>query len=729
MTAIVITESAFVAACHPDFPLEQILAGSPPATFENVLIRKGSKAVLVMADTCDQESRLLVIAKKSGFFKDVPADEQATVLERCVRLGLRSLDKKIALSPNWMPYRHDSRTSIFAFASTDLRILAETNYAGSENTYVYDLLSAAKSQDLSSQQPSEALYTDVLSELPKLFAVTSEEKAAVGAPIELEHIAAKSVAKGFAYDEWIPLLSTQQRDFVEREITGPIRVRGAAGTGKTLAMVMKVLKLAKDGDDNPQRILFVTHSWSMAAQVDEMIQSIGRDIPAASLVEVYPLLEIASQRDYNAIGRRPLGLDSEAGKRETLAIINKLIEDLRLGDWVGFRSGCSVSFIEAFESPKESRSRRNMAWDVLIEFACVLAAQGLLGRGNDLERYLRIRRVGYMMPLSTTTEKEVVFRLWSDFLSYLKVEGLISSDQIVSDYLNELQTFYWEAKRSDSGYDYVFVDEMHLFNAQERLVFHNLLADGDRVPRVVMALDPKQSPREVFTEVSEDRDAQHRSIYERARLPNPDKVDLVEIYRYTTEIAALTRSVLDLVPALDMDDDWNLPGGGSVAGHGPVPAYYLENDATGVFRRGLEVAFKMQSGARSRGGQVAILCMDFDRFNTYRRAAKGQYPRDVFVIGSRDDVEQLRYMSRRIVFSAPEYVAGLQFDSVVLLDVNGDLVPDTNYKGHQERRFLSELYLGMSRAQRQLVLVASRDSDGLTPYLRKQEQAGIVVSA
>jgi hypothetical protein len=100
-----------------------------------------------------------------------------------------------------------------------------------------------------------------------------------------------------------------------------------------------------------------------------------------------------------------------------------------------------------------------------------------------------------------------------------------------------------------------------------------------------------------------------------------------------------------------------------------------------------------------------------------------------FVIRSRDDVDQLRYMNRRIVFSMPEYVAGLQFDSVVLADVNGDLVPDGNYKGHQERRFLSELYLGMSRAEVNLVLIASRDSDGLTPYLNMQERDGLLKPA
>ena len=86
-------------------------------------------------------------------------------------------------------------------------------------------------------------------------------------------------------------------------------------------------------------------------------------------------------------------------------------------------------------------------------------------------------------------------------------------------------------------------------------------------------------------------------------------------------------------------------------------------------------------------------------------------------------------MTRRIVVSTPEYVAGLQFDTVILIDVNADLVPDTNYKGHQQRRFLSELYLGMSRAEHRLTIIASRDGDGLSPYLETAESKGLLVKA
>jgi hypothetical protein len=727
MKSVVITEAALSTACHPEFPVDALFTGNPPDNFANIIFRSGDASVLVSTSTCKNDSRLLIIAGDAlkGFAHLQPEDH-AGFFDRCVRFGLRGFDKSIALSPNAMPYREGSRSSVYASSNSTLRIVADENYLSSRNIYIFDLRQASDVQKLSGLEPDITAYDNAIADANKLIAQAILSSSQTGDAIELDWQGSDSVAKGFAFEEWLPLLSTDQRKFVEREVTGPLRVRGAAGTGKTLAMVMKALKLAKDSGEDPSRILFLTHSWAIAGQIDGMINSIGRDIPAASLIEVYPLMEIARQRDYGLVGRRSLGLDSESGKRQAMDVISEIVDAFLISDWIAYRGGCSKDFVSRIEAEPTSKDRRNFVWDLLLEFGCVLAADGLQGRSADREKYLRVRRVGYMMKLENTTEKQIVFQLWSMFLSHLHEHGFISTDQIISDYLNELQTFYWEAKRRKDGYDYIFVDEMHLFNAQERLVFHNLLTDGDAIPKVIMALDPRQSPREVFTEISDDKDQKNRSIYERAQLSNPIKIDFVETYRYTEEIAELTRTVLDSVPALDMNDDWDLPGSRSVTGHGPRPQYNVVTDINAIFTTAITSAKKLQSEARSNGGQVAILCMDYDRFSRLHPAAKGQNPKDIFVIASRDDVERLRFMNQRIIFSTPEYVAGLQFDTVIIVDANANLIPEGAFRGSAERRFLSELYLGISRAQRRLLILASQDADGLTPYLITQTKTGLL---
>lgn len=729
MRSLAITEAALPFVGHPDFPLNEVLSENVPNSFSNAIIIAEKDVVLVATESCTEGDRLLIIGKSgTQIFDEVALLDWRDVLDRCIRIALRSFSSnRIALNPGWLPFRQDNRVSLFASATSHLRIIAETNFGNSKNTYVFNVLSTEKARNLTALTPDIDFYSRIVRELSDLFAKARTPALTTDGHVELGQLPITPISKGLGYDNWYSRLSTKQREFVDLEVSGPLRVRGAAGTGKTLAMVMKALKIARDGAEPPPRILFLTHSWAMAEQVDEMIRQIGHDIPHASRIEVFPLLAISAQRDYSVIGRQPLGNDSDQGKRETLGIISELVDKFKRSNWRAYRSGCSPEFISAIEAPENSDSKRALAWDLLIEFGCVLASQGLLGREADRERYLRVRRMGYMMRLSTPSEKQAVFDLWRSFLEHLKEYGFISTDQIVSDYLNELQTFYWEAARLSRGWTHVFVDEMHLFNAQERLIFHNLLANGDEAPRVIMALDPKQSPREIFADVSDENDElSSSSIYARAKLPNPEKIDLVEVYRYTPEIQRLIKDVMNSLPALDMGDDWNIPLGLSVTDSGPNPIYFIEKSRESVFKKMFELAKAKTSEARERGGQVAILCLDYERFNQYYVAAEVQYKNDVFVIRSRDDIDKLRYMNRRIVLSMPEYVAGLQFDTVILADANSNLIPDAGFRGHAERRFVSELYLGMSRAEHTLMVIASQDGDGLSSYLEVAAQRGFI---
>jgi hypothetical protein len=99
----------------------------------------------------------------------------------------------------------------------------------------------------------------------------------------------------------------------------------------------------------------------------------------------------------------------------------------------------------------------------------------------------------------------------------------------------------------------------------------------------------------------------------------------------------------------------------------------------------------------------------------------------VFIISSRDDTEKLRYSGKKFLLSTPEYVAGLQFDTVVLVDANREEVPEGYNTGYVMRRFLSELYLGISRAERRLVILAAKDAGGLTTLLKAPAAKGLIV--
>ena len=120
---------------------------------------------------------------------------------------------------------------------------------------------------------------------------------------------------------------------------------------------MKAVKLKRDANEagRTEKILFLTHSWSMAEQIDDLVQKLDHFPEGPASLEVYPLLEIARRRNYSEIGRQSLGIDSEDGKRKALVEITELLESFKAGDWLAFRGGCTKSFTDAVEASQGSR--------------------------------------------------------------------------------------------------------------------------------------------------------------------------------------------------------------------------------------------------------------------------------------------------------------------------------------------------------------------------------------
>jgi len=117
--------------------------------------------------------------------------------------------------------------------------------------------------------------------------------------------------------------------------------------------------------------------------------------------------------------------------------------------------------------------------------------------------------------------------------------------------------------------------------------------------------------------------------------------------------------------------------------------------------------------------------MDGERFDTYLAAASAQYRNDYVSISSQEDLGISSEYSRRFVVTMPEYVQGLQFDYVFVLDVNDDATTETISSFHK-KHFLTELYLACSRARSHLELHASKTEGGLSSLLANAVGAGVI---
>ena len=106
------------------------------------------------------------------------------------------------------------------------------------------------------------------------------------------------------WDTWSVFLHPSQRKIIEREFSGPARVAGSAGTGKTVVALHRVARLAQG---EPQaRVLLTTFSRPLATMLQRKLEVlIGTEPSVIPRVTVTPFRGVAEELYQLAFGRRP----------------------------------------------------------------------------------------------------------------------------------------------------------------------------------------------------------------------------------------------------------------------------------------------------------------------------------------------------------------------------------------------------------------------------------------
>jgi superfamily I DNA/RNA helicase len=105
----------------------------------------------------------------------------------------------------------------------------------------------------------------------------------------------------YPWEKWTVFLHPEQRQWVERDYTGPARISGSAGTGKTIVALHRAVHLARA---NPEgRVLLTTFSDTLANALHTKLKRLLGDEPRlAERIDVYSLPAIGL-RLYKGAGR------------------------------------------------------------------------------------------------------------------------------------------------------------------------------------------------------------------------------------------------------------------------------------------------------------------------------------------------------------------------------------------------------------------------------------------
>jgi hypothetical protein len=688
-----------------------------------------------LSDQAAIETPLIIIKLTGGKLFDIFDTEQKKLeaLTRTLKAAVLIFDHGGRLPTYWRPFsggeyltfQSNNRSSGENKRIAVYRRLGDQNYA-----YAFDV--TQRQSDYDHLMPDFKLlekvfknYPDAL-DLPK--SVDRARQLSTGV-FELDEDVRTVVLESRLEIVYNTHLTSEQRRFVDCPAEQAIRLKGAAGTGKTLAMVVKLLREAAQRMEKGfgYRLLYLTHNVSASDSVKSYSEAIDdrgviNNQSDEHLVRIDTLFGLAAEQlTFELEGVSPVSYDGYEGKKLQLYLVESIVDRYRRSRWITKRGKVSEEFASRFETPRDGVDFQLLCWDILNEIACVLDADGVRDSHTRRERYLRQRRSNMVMKLDGAEDRGVILDIYDLYRKELLEQNMISVDQLVADYLGFLDSYRWELRRKKQGYDVIFVDEYHLFNSLEKSVFPSLIRDSAcPLPPIIMALDPRQSPRYTFLDFGTD-DADFGRATTRAQAKIEFRFN--DIFRYTPEILSLLHYVNQSFPAEDLGDEWLGSDAASRAPSGPKPEAIEALNREQQYDKAIHLA-KNHLRRGSKGRDVAILVMTFEAFETVSKA--GKYADDVFVIDGRDALNKLRYAGRRVILSMPEFVAGAQFDHVIVTDVNEREENEDRKRAMIKRRFVSNLYLAVSRARRGVIVLGHRELGGLAQVIRRAGNEGIV---
>jgi len=124
-------------------------------------------------------------------------------------------------------------------------------------------------------------------------------------------------ALDYPWEKWTVFLHPEQRQWVERDYSGPARVSGSAGTGKTIVALHRAVHLART---NPNaRILLTTFTDTLANALQTSLKRLVSNEPRlAERIEVHSL---------NSIGRRLFKSQVGPVKLASREVISELVKE------------------------------------------------------------------------------------------------------------------------------------------------------------------------------------------------------------------------------------------------------------------------------------------------------------------------------------------------------------------------------------------------------------------
>jgi mRNA-degrading endonuclease RelE of RelBE toxin-antitoxin system len=204
----------------------------------------------------------------------------------------------------------------------------------------------------------------------------------------------EELERAFAYpwEKWTIFLHPAQRQWIERDYSGPARVSGSAGTGKTIVALHRAVFLARNNPDG--RVLLTTFSDALANALQTKLRRLISNEPRlGERLEVYSMDAIGERLYEQHFGRPKIAsrdvirlFITEAARAVSdqkfsvaflLAEWEELVDAWQLENWESYRDVRRLGRKTRLQEPQ-----RATLWGILDTVRVRLRTEGLITRAG-----------------------------------------------------------------------------------------------------------------------------------------------------------------------------------------------------------------------------------------------------------------------------------------------------------------------------------------------------------
>ncbi|MBY8026240.1 UvrD-helicase domain-containing protein [Vibrio fluvialis] len=694
-------------------------------------------------DTYESERNSVTLDFKTLSFDGLDDNMKITCIQKALRFCIKFWDNHTYSSSEMIPL-DSTKGIIFPFPSkngSSYKIVVELapfkNKANKERKYKgkhiciykFDQTSGAKRKD-------ECELVNLKKALDVIFDVetfksasdkgfNSKEVNNLGA-VDLNEKELLNTTYLLGRNNPFELLSDKQLSFINSDWHYPARLHGPAGTGKTICLVLKALKVASEGDSK-MKALFIVPSTSIRNTVEYFLkvtsQSTGMfDSSSLSKIKVRTIQQVCMELLGNDISETELiDEDSYEAKQTQLLYIMELVESIKL-NLNKHKRMISDKLYTLFDSED------SLALSELLIHEFGVAIKGRCSGNKEI--YIKNEDKYFCVPTDTENDRYFIFDIFESYQLKLDNLGQFDPDDIAISSMGRLETPLWKRRRATEAYDFILVDELHLLNFNELGIVHYLTKQSNIAP-ISFAVDATQAVGDIAWK--NDSVLDYLNIEE--HIKSEKKTDLTAVFRCSANITRLASIITSSGTALftNFIDPLAHASGVQYDIEEFQPEYILYDESTlSIHQKAISIA----NGAQGELGCLKhkIVIIYFDRL-LFEEAKEefSQSNKTVSCLLERGDISVIEEAKSKndFIIAMADYVGGLEFDAVILVGVDKGRLPRedrsisstskifNNYTAH------NKMYVAITRATK-MVKILGDSRKGISPLLDSAVDDGAI---